>query len=163
MSTRPATILAVLGCLCFSPLAADELTDGRGNVLYGKITGFSADGVVFQQNCTGEAQTFGWSGLVEARFSGDCSAAKSWRGGGPIFCEGIGLQWIEQPGLVDLEERSETLKEGEVPGVGMAAVLLGLDANSVRYIDVCTGAEKTIPTGDLVLTPTPGYCSTECQ
>jgi hypothetical protein len=157
--------LAVLGCLCFSPATADEIKDQRGNILYGKITGFTAQGVTFQQNCAGDGQTFAWTVLGEARFSGDCSAAKSWRGGGDPSCEdrAEGAQWIEKPGLVSLEVMPEIVPEGEVPPYGTATELLSRDGNAITYRDVCTGKVKSMPTGDLVMVPTPGYCSIECK
>ena len=120
MSIKRATISATLGCLFFSGLlasaAADEIKDQNGNALYGRIAGFSAQGVIFHQNCGDVGQTFGWSGLAEARFSGDCSAAKSWRGGGDPSCDDQGGQWIEKPGLVALEVMPEIVQgDGILP------------------------------------------------
>ena len=163
MLTKPAIISAVLGCLCFSPSVADEITDERGNVLYGRIAGFSAAGVVFHQNCGDQAQTFSWDGLIEARFSGDCSAAKSWRGGGDPPCE-----WIEHPkaivGLM-VEPENVPVVNGEPVSqpFGTASEFLGITGETLRYRDVCTGKEATITTRDLIMRRSSGYCKGECQ
>lgn len=164
MSIKRAIISATLGSLFFSGLSgADEIKDHNGNALYGRISAFTADGVVFNQNCGDQAATFAWSGILEARFSGDCSAAKSWRGGGDPSCD-----WVKDPKVIaSLEMMPEVvpLIDGQPATMpfGTATEIFGRDGDQLHYRDACSGLDARIPLQDLVVTPSDGYCRSECE
>ncbi|MFD2741627.1 hypothetical protein ACFSUD_18865 [Sulfitobacter aestuarii] len=168
MLTKHPTIAAILGSLYFSFCAggavADEITSKNGSTLYGKISSFDGNSIVFNQNCGQQGHTISWNNISEARLSGDCKAAKSWRGGGDPSCEDRNSMWIEGTGLVSLEVMPKVVTDLQtVLPFGTATELLSRGPDNVTYRDVCTGDIKSIPTGDLVLTPTDGYCKIECQ
>ena len=164
MWTRPAITSAVLGCLCFSgTVQADEVIDPRGNILYGKIAGFTAEGVVFHQLCGDEAQTFAWDGVMEARFSDDCGAAKSYRGGGDPEC-----RMVQDPRVVmtfSVEPENVPLVNGQPAPLpyGTATEVLGIADGKMRYRDVCTGQVKTVETMDMVVRRGGSYCASDCE
>ncbi|MFK7868920.1 MAG: hypothetical protein AB8B58_06745 [Roseobacter sp.] len=168
MSTKLLTTAAIFGFLCFNvsgvAATADEIL-GEFGTMYGQIYWVEGRNIIFRQNCQGDGVPVSWDNVLEVRFSGDCGAAKSWRGGGDPSCESAdGTQmWIEKPGLMSLEVMPEITDGSSLP-YGVATEFLGRNKTSITYRDLCTGNSKTIQTEDLVLRPTDGYCPlTDCN
>lgn len=142
---------------------ADELQDQHCNVLYGKIASYTADSMQFDQNCDGKTVTHQWDEIRELRYSGDCSAAKSWRGGREPECV-----WVDDPNVIVTMEMYPEVPPmiGGQPATlpyGVATEVFGRDGNQLHYRDVCTGLDALIPLEDLVIWPNKGYFARMCE